>query len=289
MFLFIYVYISSNFVCRFTSAIEFFIYGRRIKMKNNQLFTMELMVSNSHLFNLDCNQIYVLLKCQCLSRFNSYSHKFYFDKTILKSITPKILHNKIDSSLRVLVHNDILQKYGNTHYIFDYDLYKLMCDTYTLIYTWEFDKIEKPEILYHYLHILKSRNGSLNIYGNYGKVSTMPITYFSEIENISDHSISRYNKHLEDLNILYVCHHSYSNARENNIYSRLEDAKYAEALKGEKKKESKESNFLRSVQQRINHIHVDTDMDQLLRDCIRYNSIMEKRGEKRRIDLTQFS
>ena len=63
---------------------------------------------------------------------------------------------------------------------------------------------DNPNLIKHLLLILRSRSSTIKVADKTGIISTMPISYFAEIEGVSDKTIYRYNEELEDKKILYI-------------------------------------------------------------------------------------
>lgn len=273
--LFLYVYMCPKILRFIQGGSPKILKLRGSNMKKSHDFTMDLLVQNNHLNELDASAIYLMLRLQCLSRFNAYSHELIFDETHIITNSPKILNKKVSKALGDLVQFNIIKKLGRSNYVFNSDEYEKMCDKYTIIHVQEFDKIEKPEVLYHFLHILRSRNGSLSVKNECGKISYMPTAYFVKVEGISAHTVYKYNKILEDDKLICIIRQD----KNNNIYARSCDAKYAIAFAGTDSNDNVEADFFNSVTDRFAQYPNIDDVNAFYRDVVRYNRIMECRGE----------
>lgn len=90
----------------------------------------------------------------------------------------------------------------------------------------------KPALLEHLYQIIKSISGGTEIRGKNKVVGFMPIDYFAKNENVSESTIIRYNKQLEELGILYIVHGGYVSSKGkkyNNIYGLAKNKAHIDA------------------------------------------------------------
>lgn len=252
------------------------------------IFTRFLAFQGNLLGKLTSEDIYIWLYLQAQSRYNSFSTTYYFTETILQHSINVIGEKAIKSAIKNLASLELIHQLNKTTYYVDEDDFSVDGQFYNIT-VGEFVAINDPNLLKHFIYIVRSFNYNITVMGEARKLSTMSIGYFAKEENVASATISRYNKKLEDLHIIYVGRYVVDNARDNNIYSRYADRDYVEVFMKNAGRESDETNFLRSVAQRYNHLDKVENMEQLYIDCEKYNEIMSKHNNPKRLDLTKLS
>jgi len=100
------------------------------------------------------------------------------------------------------------------------DNYELLdCEYFELLMKTKVNN--KAALLEHLYQVIRSMSKDKEVRGKKKVVGYMPISYFAEKEKISESTVIRYNKQLEEIGILYFVHGGYvpsKSAKYNNLY-----------------------------------------------------------------------
>lgn len=259
-----------------------------MKTAESFIFTRFLALQADLLGKLTSEEVYIWLYLQAQSRYNSFSCTYYFTDVILQRSINVIGEKGIKSAIKKLASMELIHQINKTTYYVDENDFSVEGQFYNIT-VGEFVTINDPNLLKHFIYIVKSFNYNISVMGEARKLSTMTVGYFAREENVATATISRYNKKLEELHIIYVGRYVVNNTRDNNIYSRYVDRDYVKVFMKNAGKESDETNFLRSVAQRYNNLDKVDNIEQLYIDCERYNEIMSQHNNPKRLDLTKLS
>jgi hypothetical protein len=158
--------------------------------------------------------------------------------------------NKIKESLKKLADIEMITAVGKNDYIMSQDQLSVK-PPFMKIEEGVFKKLaDNPKLLVHYLMIKKGRSYQIEVNGKNSVVCCFPIEYFMEQEDVSDRTIIRYNKQLEDMKLIYINRSKYkvgNECREVNVYSLYEDREYADAYRPNYAKDNSKANDRRKV------------------------------------------
>lgn len=136
-------------------------------------------------------------------------------------------------------------------------------------------------VFWHFVCVLRSLNWNIKINNEGGVVGMMPVVHFAKQEGVTEMTISRYNKILEDLSILYFVRYKYNpkqKERHTNIYGLHKNmakiSMYA-ASHGETVYNNPKINYRAVAMKYTCFIKnpVTEDITSLIADCREYNKV----------------
>lgn len=141
---------------------------------------------------------------------------------------------KTKDNLQKLAEIELITSLGSGNYSMNSDQLKVE-PPFVKVEEGVFERLaDNPKLLVHYLLIKKGRSYQIEVGGKKSVVCCLPIEYFMEQEDVSDKTIFRYNKQLEDMKLIYINRSQYNVGKEHreiNVYSLYEDRQYADAYR----------------------------------------------------------
>lgn len=133
--------------------------------------------------------------------------------------TKRSIKDNIKESLNDLCNRCIINKYNTDTYIINSSDLKVNKD-YTIISYSTFNQLKtSPELLKHYIWIKKSMDYNIVIQDKRSVVSHMSYEYFVKNEGLAESTIKKYNRQLQDLQLIYI---------NEGVYSLYENRGYAD-------------------------------------------------------------
>ena len=158
--------------------------------------------------------------------------------------------NKTKNSLQKLAEMEFITAIGGGNYTVDQEQLKIT-PPFISIGEGVFERLaNNPKLLVHYLLIKKGRSYQIEVKGKKSVVCCLPIEYFMDQEDVSDRTIIRYNKQLEEMKLIYINRSQYEvgkERREINVYSLYEDREYADAYRPIYKEDNTKANDRRKA------------------------------------------
>lgn len=166
---------------------------------------------------------------------------------------------------------------GGYYYTINEDAFPKLENNFVLIAAEELEvffncgRRNMPQLLQHYIRIIKSLDYTIVVNGRSNVVGHMAADYFMQEYGLSRNTITNYNNALIEMGLLYI----HRAPHETNVYGRacnkviIDD--YALSISG--------GNFRRQVSARYNAYiknpaaYCDEQVQQLYEDCVKYNSI----------------
>ena len=183
---------------------------------------MNIIIPNNILY-LNNKSILVYIIIQLYSKLDNIN--YYIDTNNIIGFIYNTLDIKraekenIKNALEDLKSQEIISQYNPTVYIYNSKDSKVDKNYILLSYD-IFDQLKTaPELLKHYIWIKKSMDYNIVIDNKRSVVSHMPIKYFATEEKLAEATIKKYNKQLQDMNLIYII---------DNIYSSYENKDYAD-------------------------------------------------------------
>jgi len=181
-----------------------------------------ILISNN-ILNINNNTLLVYISLQLLCNNTNINYYINIDNII------GLIYNTLDikrsekenikEALIDLYSRGIINQCSANTYIINSSDVKPSKD-YTIISFDAFQKLKTaPELLKHYIWIKKSMNYNIVISNKRSVISFMKYDYFIKNENITESTIKRYNKKLQELQLIYI---------NNGIYSLYENKEAAD-------------------------------------------------------------
>ena len=142
-------------------------------------------------------------------------------------------------------------------------------------------------LFYYWCNVVKTFDWNIEAGGKRSFMGHMPVSYLAEQTGVTEPTVFKYNKILEDLKIIYIhrrYYNSATNTRPSNNYGRYEDKDLI--MKVAADDSDNMGNFKRSVSARYNAYlknPASVDFEKLRVDVGNYNRYVE---ESRKIHLT---
>lgn len=254
-----------------------------------------LSISDTHITTLSADAINAYLALESIYYASNVKeilfspdtlYYYFYKKTSLSKSHTKTMKNVLCE----LSNNKIITPYDSRRYILRPEVFDCNDGYFRQISLDNYNKLRiHSNELKHLLFIIKSRNHNIEVNGVNGIICTMPVTYFADQESISEQTVYRYNKTLEELNIIYIRRFSYNSKADNrdtNAYSLYEHRGLLDIYAGYYNKDNNnKSNFRRKVSAQYNRFVNDPNcytreqIEQLLADVKQYNKEMEELGK----------
>lgn len=198
-----------------------------------------IIISNDYIDEMDDLTLFLYTSTQMYMRHSipyirMPREKFYDDAFQINHLTKKQREN-VDNALNQL------QEYGlldNGDHINIYPpKFKMpdgiLCtfidtDVFYSIFNSNYRPDVKWALFHYYCRLISSLDYNITIYDKKGVVGHMPQAFFMYKTGLSQQTISKYHKYLEDLQLIYTsrCKYNIQNGkRRNNYYGRYEDRK----------------------------------------------------------------
>lgn len=217
-----------------------------------------------------------------LIRPESVAFKLYGD------CTNKYYLNKTKESIKELVDLEFIESLGSDNYAINQEQLKIT-PPFISIEEGVFERLaNSPKLLVHYLLIKKGRSYQIAVNGKNSVVCCLPIEYFMDQEDVSDRTIIRYNKQLEDMKLIYINRSQYNigkERREINVYSLYEDKEYADAYRPNYIKDNSRANDRRRVTALYNSYcknpqkYSEAEKENIREMVLQYNEECEELGK----------
>lgn len=200
--------------------------------------------------------------------------------------TKKGVRTNILNALNYLIDNGIIDGIRFSKYTYIIKKYSFAVDDgygFTLLYFDEIEKIHNVKLLYYYKVLMSTIN-------NKTKFSNMSLRYIADKSSLNINTVTKYNKELQDLGIIFIKNPLLSDEHRKNIYCRIEDKDIInEYFKNDKNYPDSEIidsvNWQRSVTARYNAFlsgkkFGEEEKQKLYEDCIKYNELMDQKQKR---------